>query len=735
MMMKKHLSWLLVFLSFLSIAEAQSQTRPRIALVLSGGGARGFAHIGVLQWMEEHRIPVDYVAGTSMGGLIGGMYATGMTPQELREFTSRIDWIKLLRPVPPYDSLSFRRKEDRRAFPNSFEIGLRHGVKFPPGLNSGHSIGLLFDRMTLPYSTVQSFDDLPIPFRCLATDMVEAKEIVLDHGPLATALQATMAIPGVFAPIDMDGKILASDGGLLNNVPTDVAEAMGADVIIAVDIGTPLGDKKSLESLGGIISQTIGVVTAENIRRNLDQSVHPKLKVIVQPKLKDFTTFDFPKVQEITDLGYAEAQERSADLMQYSVSEEEWQKYLKDRESRMKKEVPIPEFVEVSSLSSQTYLQNDFKDLAGKKINPDKLELRLNEVWGRGRYAGLNYSLIEKDGKPGLKIHARDKGYGPPFLNLGLEINNTQTDIFDFNLRARVTFMDRILNGSEWRLDGSLGSQILFGAEYYKMLGKSRFFVAPRGEYLRSKSGVFNDKDQIAEYQIEQAYGAVDLGYNFNTRSELRTGYEIGNLDAHVRIGNPVLPQISGKYSLFQTRWTYDGVNSAVVPTRGIRTNTFFSYYFDAPVGLPDITDEQFPQGGIRTAAFFPVSKRGTLSLIGEGDTTFHSNAPAVLKFTLGGLFRMGALSRDEFRGNHLYYGSVGYLYKIADMPPLIGEKISAGAWYEFGSAFDNSDEINTLHDVTLGIIAETFLGPAFVGGSFGEGGRANFYFAIGRFF
>jgi NTE family protein len=334
-----------------------------------------------------------------------------------------------------------------------------------------------------------------------------------------------------------------------------------------------------------------------------------------------------------------------------------------------------------------------------------------------------------------LKIHARDKGYAPPFLNLGLEINNTQTDIFDFNLRARVTFMDPFLNRSEWRLDGSLGSQILFGAEYYKLLGNSRFFVAPRGEYLRTKSGVFNDKDQIAEYQVEQAYVGADVGYSFNSRMELRTGLEFGNIDAHVRIGDPVLPQISGKYNLFQTRWNYDGVNSAVVPTHGIRANTFLSYYFDAPVAEPADSDEQFPQSGVRAAAFFPVSKKGTVFFLGEGDTSFDSQAPSILKFTLGGLFRMGALSRDEFRGSHLYYGSFGYLYKIADMPPLIGEKISAGAWYEFGSAFDNSDEINTLHDITFGIIAETFLGPAFVGGSFGEGGRANFHFAIGRFF
>jgi NTE family protein len=730
--MKKTIYSLFLVLIFVCAVEAQN--RPRIALVLSGGGARGFAHIGVLQWMEEHRIPIDYIAGTSMGGLIGGMYAIDMTPQELRELTTSIDWIDLLRPVPGYDTLSFRRKEDRRAFPNSLEIGLKGGLKFPPGLNSGHSIGLLLNRLTLPYSTVNDFDDLPIPFRCLATDMVEARQIVLEDGSLATALQATMAIPGVFTPIEIDGSVLLSDGGLLNNVPTDVAEQMGADVIIAVDIGTPLGKRESLNSLGGIIGQTIGVITIENIRRNLDQELHPRLKVIVAPDLKDFTTFDFPKSQEITDLGYAGAEAKASELMAYALSEEEWQKHLEDRRSRKRTQVPVPQFVEVSAENSQAYLNKQLSDLAGKEISPSVMEERLNEIWGRGRYAGLNYDLKEREGQTGVLIRVREKGYAPPFLNLGLEINNTQTDIFDFNLRARVTLMDRFWSGSEWRFDGSLGSQILLGAEYYKLFGE-KFFIAPRGVYSRTKTGVFLEKDQIAEYQVNRSLLAADIGYNFNPDSELRFGYEIGNVDASVRIGDPVLPSIDGKYDLLRTQWLHDSTDNAVVPTHGLRLSAFLEYYFDTPAALSPPSDEEFPQAGVRSAVFIPFRSKGTLFFLGEGDTTFGSEASAVEKFTLGGLFRMGALSRDEFRGNHLYYGSIGYLHKIANLPPLIGEKISAGVWYEFGATFDESDSIDTLHGITTGIIAETFLGPFFLGGSLGEGGRTNFYFAIGRFF
>ena len=251
----KHKFWIcLVFLfaTFISANAQETKPRPRIGLVLSGGGARGFAHIGVLQWFEEHRIPVDYLAGTSMGGLIGGMYSIGLTPDEMKDIAYNINWIDLFRPVPAYDSLDFRRKEDRRAYPNGIELGLRNGIKLPPGLNSGHQLGLLFSRLTLPYSRIQSFDELPIPFRCIATDMVEAKQVVLSKGSLALALQATMSIPGVFAPVEIDGEILASDGGLLNNIPTDVMKNLGVDMVIAVDIGTPLGGRESMGSLGSI---------------------------------------------------------------------------------------------------------------------------------------------------------------------------------------------------------------------------------------------------------------------------------------------------------------------------------------------------------------------------------------------------------------------------------------------------------------------------------------------------
>ena len=206
--------------------------RPRIGVAFEGGGALGFAHIGVIQWLEEHHIPVDYISGTSMGGLVGGVYASGMSPDEIVEFVHQINWGAVLNGRIPFTDLSFRRKEDRLAFPNRMEFVLKNGFSLPGGLNSGARVGLLLDREMLPYWDLKSFDDLPIPFRCVATEITRGEKHIFDSGSLSQALRATMSIPGLFAPVHHDNEIF-SDGAALDNLPVDVARSMGADVVIA----------------------------------------------------------------------------------------------------------------------------------------------------------------------------------------------------------------------------------------------------------------------------------------------------------------------------------------------------------------------------------------------------------------------------------------------------------------------------------------------------------------------
>src|SRR5258707_4184860 len=243
--------------------DATPRPGPNIGLALEGGGAMGLAHIGVLKWFEEHHIPVDYVAGTSMGGLVGGFYATGMSPDELKTLIDGMDWRKILTDRTPFEELSFRRKEDQLAYPNSLIFGLRHGLSLPAGLNAGHQIALIIDRVTLPYNDMPSFDGLPVPFRCVATDLVSRKPYVFKDGSLAVALRATMSIPGAFAPVH-DGNAVFVDGGLLDNLPTDVVRQMGAEIVIAVHLETAPPEGKAIQSAFTVLDQSLHVMLVES---------------------------------------------------------------------------------------------------------------------------------------------------------------------------------------------------------------------------------------------------------------------------------------------------------------------------------------------------------------------------------------------------------------------------------------------------------------------------------------
>src|SRR3954471_14883163 len=278
--------------------ETSPQKDPHIGLVLEGGAALGLAHIGVLQWLEEHRIPVNYVAGTSMGGLVGGLYATGNSPAEIRKLVEGIEWDVVLRGEVPYNDLSFRRKEDAENFPNGLEFGIKGGVRFPSGFNSGHQVGLILDQIALPYSGVKSFNDLPIPFACVGTDLVNDKAHVFRDGSLSTALRSTMSLPGIFTPVRANDTVFV-DGGLLNNLPVDVARDMGSDITIAIHLATkPLGANTPLSSVG-VLGQSISVVIAANELRSMELA-----DILVPVPLEKFSSTDYKKSDEIIKLGY-----------------------------------------------------------------------------------------------------------------------------------------------------------------------------------------------------------------------------------------------------------------------------------------------------------------------------------------------------------------------------------------------------------------------------------------------
>src|SRR6266481_360152 len=721
---------LLLLLLPLSLRAQQNpalRSRPKIGVALEGGGAMGLAHIGVLKWFEEHHIPVDYVAGTSMGGLVGGFYATGMSPDELKTLIDGMDWRKILSDRTPYEDLAFRRKEDQRAYPNSLIFGLRHGLSLPAGLNAGHQIGLLIDRVTLPYDEVPSFDALPVPFRCVATDLVSRKPYVFKDGSLAVALRATMSIPGAFSPVH-DGKAVFVDGGLLNNLPTDVVRQMGAEIVIAVHLEKAPVEAKDIQSVFGVLNNSVRVMLEENDRVRLSQA-----DAVVSVALSEYNTVDYAKSAQIMQRGYEAANSRARLLEAFALDDADWQAHQQVREARKRSDVSTPQFIEVQGTNAHeaTDVTRYVKRFQGKPVDPAKLDEVLTRLTGVGRYDSAGYRLIEKNGQTGLLVQVVEKNYAPPMLQTAFEMDGSQSGNVDFTTGTRLTFMDVAGFRSEWRTDVLLGNTYGIQTELFRPFrAESRWFFAPHADASDTTFQIYAKNDPLADYRIYRINIGGDVGYSFGRFSELRVGYEIGSLNTKLRLGSPEIPSVEGRVGQTRLHYLLDHTDDPVIPRRGFSAETNFRWFDQSP-GAPG----GFPSMDLKLGYFQPIARPASIFVESEGGSTFGSTNTGIPQFFLGGPVRLGAYGQNEFQGNQYYLFRTGYLHDLLTLPPFVGKKVYVIGAYEFGKMYGATSTSKFPNDVAAGFLAETALGPFFIGGSVGDSGHRKWFFQLGRVF
>ena len=701
--------------------------RPKIGVALEGGGAMGLAHIGVLKWFEEHHIPVDYVAGTSMGGLVGGFYATGMTPDEMRSLISGVDWRKILGDRTPYEDLAYRRKEDQRAYPNSLIFGLRKGLSAPAGLIPGHQIALLIDRVTLPYYGLASFDDMPVPFRCVATDLVSGKAHVFQDGPLPVALRSTMSIPGAFSPV-REGKAVYVDGGLLDNLPTDVVRQMGAEIVIAVHLETSPVEANQIRSVFNVLNQSVNTVITEGELRSLAQA-----DAIVSVPLSEFTTVDYTKSGPIMDRGYEAAKAKSRLLEALALGDNDWDAFLQARTARKRKEIPAPEFVKIEGASpkGQEYASRYFRSLLDKPFDPAKLDDVLTRLTGVGRYDSAGYWLTQQDGKPGLLVHLVEKTDAPPMFQPAFEVDGSQAGNVDFTMGTRFTFMDIAGYRSEWRTDLLFGNTYGIQTELYRpFTSESHWFFAPHADASDIAFPIYAKNDPLADYRIYRTNIGGDLGYGFGRFSELRVGYEAGSLNTKLRLGTPQIPAVEGRVGRARLHYLLDYADDPVIPRRGVSVESNFRWTDHSP-GAKD----GFPSMDLKLGFFQPISQAASVFLEGQGGTTFGSSNTGLPQFFLGGPLQLSAYGQNEFQGNQYYLARAGYMHDLITLPPFLGKKVYAVGTYEIGKMYGVTADTNLPNDVAIGFLAETAVGPFFIGGSVGDSGHRKWFFQLGRVF
>jgi NTE family protein len=708
-------------------AVAPGSQRPRIGLVLEGGGALGLAHVGVIKWLEENRIPVDVIAGTSMGGLVGGIYATGKSSGQIESLIRDIKWNEVLRGLTPYKDMSFRRKEDRRDYPNAFEFGLKQGAQFPSGFNSGQQVGLILDRVGLPYSEMKSFDDLPIPFRCVATDLVSGKPYVFDQGSLASAMRASMSIPAFFTPV-RDGSHLLVDGGLLDNLPVDVARQMGADIVIAVHLKTPPLDPRTSLSSVGVLQRSASVSIAINELRSME-----KADILLTADTERFDATDYKLFAALEAEGYKAAQVKSTLLARLQVDQEEWQRIVAARNAK-RRPIPVPEFVEVTGASGDVLkgLQHELSDIPGEPIDPSELDEEMMEITGLGRFARAGYRDVVREGQHGLAVEAEEKDYAPPTVHPTLVIDGSDYKNVLFEVGGRITFLDFGGFGSEWRNDFIAGSEYGLKTEYFHpFTSYTGWFVAVHGTADSSPFFVYQRNRLLGEYRNRVMGGGLDLGYTFGRGAELRVGYESGYQKVNEDLGIPVAPAVRGRFGITLVRYRLERFDDPVIPRRGARLESTFKFYDTAP-GTTDVV----PTEELRLGLAKRTSQKSSVLFFASGGSAFSTKHTGFPPFSLGGPLRLGAYGTNELLTNQYFLLQPAFLYKLREISPLLKQNIYLLTMYEAGKAYGQPSRTTAVsQDATVGVLFQTLFGPMFFGGSIGDTQHRKFFFKVGRFF
>ncbi len=705
--------------------------RPSVGLVLQGGGALGLAHVGVITWLEEHHIPVSYVAGTSMGGLVGGVYATGRNAAELREVVNSIDWDQVLSGQTPFDDLSFRRKEDARAYPNSLEFGIRKGVQFPGGFNSGQQVSLILDKVSLPYSEIGSFDNLPIPFGCVATDLVSGKPKIFRSGSLSLALRSTMSLPGIFTPVRTKDAIYA-DGGLLENIPVEVAKQMGADLTLAIHLDeAPLYPTENLSSFA-VLGRSISVMISANELRSMESA-----DILVSVPLQKYGALDFNKADEIIKLGYEAAAAKAKVLMTLAVDDATWNQYLAERAAR-RRTTPIPTFVAVDGVSGylSERVEKQMASVVNKPIDYDQLDQDIMHLKGIGRFSTLSYEMVERNGQQGLLVKTEENAYGRLLVRPLILVDGSSLKNVTFNLGARVTYLDVGGYRSEWRTDFILFSQYGLRSEYYHPFTPlTHWFVAPRMLVENDPFYIYDNNKLLSIYRRGMYGGGLDFGYQFGRTGELRFGYEGGWEHFAPQIGNRnELPTLSGGYGASRLQYKLDRLDDPVIPRAGQNLQADFLWTNASPEA-----PKPYPVLEVGSQNYFRISEPSSIFVNGYGGTTFDYET-GLPQFSLGGSQRLVAYGTNELLMNKYFLFQLGYIRELARLPPLLGSGVYFLGVYEGAQVYGPPNTmVNRASgfptDGAAGLVVNTIFGPIEAAYAYGDTGHHKFFFRIGRLF
>lgn len=719
----------LIVLSVCSIAQAAQ--RPKTCLVLGGGGARGAAHIGVLEVLERERIPVDCVVGTSMGAIVGGLYAAGYDATQIRDVLDHIDWKNMFSDDPSRAELPMRRKQDELRFLGGVELGLRDGkIAFPRGAVQGQKLQLLLRRLLLPVGIAQNFDDLAVPFRAVATDIGNGQRVVFGSGDLAMAIRASMSVPAAFAPLRYQGHMLV-DGGISDNVPIDVARAMGAQRMIVVDVGERLSPADQLNSPFAIASQMLTVMMKKQTDAQL-ATLGPD-DVLLTPELGDLGSANFDRAPQAVQIGVAAAEEKLAALRRDAVDADDYARFTQAH--RLPKfDPPLIAFLDVLHDRSRTagYVEQHLSGLVGKPFDARTVDQRIGQAYGEGSYERIGYELTRRDGATGLTVEPVDKGWGPNFLRVGLRLSDNFNGSNSYQLISEANFTGLNAYGGESRNRVQLGRVTEMYSEFLQPFGnRGQYYIAPYLQYRANDFPINNGaKIDYAEYRHTRGVGALEFGFTPDESWQFSGALEYGRDAARLRIGTPDFPNISSAFGGIIAHAVFDDLDSSGFPRHGTRLDVSQEYLI-AELGSTasaQITRLRWDTALTTGANTFLLGANLSSSSGGGRDVQIAAYSP------LGGLTNLSGYTENQLFATQtallrgVYYRRLTDAQHLFSVPVYLGGSLEAGGFWESRRQIGR-DWIGA-GSVFLGV--DTFLGPIFLGYGYAQGGHNALYLTFG---
>ena len=719
-----------------SAQESQSgaRERPVIGLVLSGGGARGGAHLGVIKALEELRVPVDVVAGTSIGAAIGGLYASGMTVAEIEEFVYGIDWDAAFLNATPRRLESFRRKREDELFLLDQRPGIDgEGLLLPIGVVQGQVIDTVMARVTLPVAHVRDFDDLALPFRAVAGDIVTGDAVVLSGGNLGRALRASMTVPAALTPLEIEDRLLV-DGGIAMNLPVEVARAIGAERIIAVDISEQLHSREELRSIVNVTTQLTNLLTRRGTFDQIEQLEDGDI-LIAPDFAEEYSSVSFARLTETIVTGYALAMARSAEFLPYQLSPEDYAAYKAAQPDPRITDLPTIDFIRFGDTAplAESVIEARVQEIEiGQPLDVDAFETALNRVYGLGLYQNVRYAVVDDGTSRGLDFDLIGKSWGPSYVQLGLRYTAVSDENARFGLAASYLRTGANEKGGEWRATFLLGEEPGLELDWYQPLGpKALTFVNPALDFGSSLRNVVANRELVAEFRQREAMFEFGAGREFLDWGELRGGLRIGAGNAKLRIGDPAaVPFDSFHRGELFAQFSVDTLNSLSFPREGTYASLEWRGSNEGVLGADDDYDQLlFNLQHARTWG------RRTLLASVRHEVTISGQTPLFGLFDLGGFRDLSGLHVDELTGQHVSRLGASYYRRIGDLalfPAFVG--ISA----EVGNAWASRSDISLGDSIWGGSLwagVDTPAGPVFVAWGSAEGGEDAFYLLLGRLF